>query len=348
MSKYRSLNRAARRRAFESTNQPTFTSPSTPTYAGNLSGFITPAVKSGDTLANSYVNVLDGIDYKAVLQNTTIADDILAAGGAAACDFTSGDSVTLKEQVLTLDEFKVNEQLCRAKFVPSWVSAGGTRHGDISSAEFKNFLMATTAAKVAEAIENHIWKGSSIGVGLLSQDGTAQTAAHFAASRLGSATTQDITTMTAINVIDQMGLVYEKAATSVPAILTKPDTFMYVSNKTAALYRQALAKAGGYDASGTGQGYNNQVTNQALTGLNFLGVPIAECSGMLDDHIVVAQRENLYVGTNLQTDLTEVKYVPVHDYDGSDNVRIVMRFGLGTQVGVATDAVVGALAAITP
>lgn len=359
MSKYRKLNRA-RRRNFAAPDQPIFANPASPSYAGELDGFITPALKSGDTLANNFINVLDGVQYKAVLQQTTIDDGILQAGGSEACGFVSGDSVTLSEQVLTLDEYKVNEQLCRALMVPSWVSASGTRHGDISSPEFKNYLLGVTAAKVAEGVENAIWKGSAIGVGLVGEDGTALTEAHFDASRLAGATTQVVDALTAGNVIDEMGKVFQKAATTKPAILSKSDTTMYVSNKTAALYRQALATAGGAigqssdgatpevvtTTRGIGTGYNANVTNQALTGLNFLGIQIAECSGMYDDVIILAQRENLYLGTNLLTDLTEVKYVPVYEFDGSDNVRIVMRWGMGTQVGVAADVIVGALTGI--
>lgn len=356
MSRYQSLNRA-RRRSFAAPNQPAI---SANTYAGELKEFITPAVKSGDTLANNFINVLDGVQYKAVLQTTTIADDILQAGGAEACDWNSGDSVSLGEQVLTLDEYKVQEQLCRAIMVPTWVSATGTRHGDISSNEFKNFLLATTAAKVAESVENAIWRGSSVGIGLVGEDGTALTNAHFAASRLANATKQAITAFTAANVINEMGLVYQKAATEKASILNKPDTTMYVSNKTAALYRQALATAGGAigqstdggspetitTTRGIGTGYNAQVTNQALNQLNFLGIPIAECSGMYDDVIIIAQKQNLYLGTNLQTDLTDVQYIPTYQYDGSDNVRIVMRWGMGTQVGIPADVILGATSAI--
>ena len=53
--------------------------------------------------------------------------------------------------------------------------------------------------------------------------------------------------MTAGNVIAQLGLVYQKAASDKSAILNKPDLKFFVSNKTAALYRQALATAGAVD-----------------------------------------------------------------------------------------------------
>lgn len=352
MSKYHSFNKA-RRRTFAP--QPTFANPSAPTYAGDLvTPFLTPAVKSGDTLANNFVRTIDGITNKAVIQTTSVADDVLQSGGSGACGFDTGDNVTLSESVLTLSDIKVNEEMCRAQFLPSWVSQRGSRlNSDAASNEFRNFLLATVATKVAASVEDAIWRGTSAGttVGLLGEDGTALTSTHFAASRIGlaSPTTQTITDMTAANVINELGLVYQKAASDKAAILNKPDTKFFVSNKTAALYRQALATAGGAalssgDASGVG--YNGQVTNQALTGLNFLGIQIAECSGMYDDVIILAQSENLVVGSNLLTDLTSVNYIPVYQYDGTDNVRIVMQFGLGMQVGIGSDIVVGAPAAI--
>lgn len=357
MSKYHSFNKA-RRRSFAP--QPTFANPTSPSYNGDLvTPFLTPALKSGDTLANGFVRTIDGITNKAVIQTTSVADDVLLAGGTGACAFASGDSVTLSESVLTLSDVKVNEEMCRAVFLPSWVSQRGSRiNSDAASNEFRNFLLATVSAKVAEAVENNIWKGSTtanLPVGFLSTD-TVLDNAGWAASRIGSAgaITQNIAELSASNVITQIGLVYQQAAESKPAILNKPDTRIFVSNKTAALYRQALATSGGALTSdtsdvvtyGVGTGYNAQVTNQALTGLNFLGIQIAECSGMFDDCIVIAQTENLVVGSNLMTDLTTVNYIPTYQYDGSDNVRIVMQFGLGMQVGIGSDIVVGAQSSV--
>lgn len=342
MSRYRSLNRT-RRRAFAN---PNFANPGTPTYNGDLAlPFIAPAVKSGETLANNYVRTIDGITNKAVIQSTSVASDVIQA---ANCDFQDGNSVTLSESVLTLSDLKVNEELCRGTLLPSWVSQRGARATtDWGSNEIRNFVIEQVAAKTAEGVEDLIWRGGSVGgAGFLSNDGTFD-AAGLAASSLASATTQAITAMTAVNVIDQLGLVYQKAASTKSAILNKPDLKFFVSNKTAALYRQALATAGAVDnaAAGSeglvGTGYNAQVTNQAFGQLNFLGIAIAECPGMFDDAIVLAQSENLVVGSNLMTDFSSVQYIPVFQYDGSDNVRVVMQFGLGTVAGTATDAIVG-------
>jgi hypothetical protein len=62
---------------------------------------------------------------------------------------------------------------------------------------------------------------------------------------------------------------------------------------------------------------------------------------MFDDVIVATYRENLVFGTNLATDWTEARVIPTYQFDGSDNVRIVMNFALGVQCAVAADGVYG-------
>ena len=349
MSKYRSLNRTAQRRAF---NNPVITDN---TYAGELATpFLTPAVKAADTLAKGYVRQIDGIRNKAVLSVTSIADDVIQAGGAGdACAFEDGNSVALTESVLTLSDLKVNEKLCRAKILPTFMGQVGARNAqDWASPEFRNFVIATVAGKTAASVENLVWVGGAVGgAGFLSDSGTfdrAGLAAGALATGTGGTLGATIVSITAANVIQQMGIVYDSAATNRSALLSKPDFALYVNPKTAALYRQQLATAGGTSAALVGQGVNSQSTNQAFDNLNYLGVPVLTCPGMPADCIVAAQRENLVVGSNLNTDYTSTQYIPFYQYDGSDNVGVTMRFGLGMQVGVAADVIVGTTEAILP
>ena len=341
MNRYRSLNRT-RRRAFAT---PNFGTPNAPTYAGDLVlPFVAPAVKSGDTIAKNYVRTLDGITNKAVIQTTSIADDIIQG---ANCAFEDGNSVTLNESVLTLTDLKVNEELCRGTLLPSWVSQRGSRAtSDWGTPEFRAFVMEQTAAKTAESVENLIWKGGSVFTkGFLSNDGTFDEDGLSNSACAGATYTEfTAASLSATNVIASFGEVYQKAAADKSGILAKPDLKFFVSSKTAALYRQALATAGGSaltSGDSVGTGYNAQVTNQAFGQLNFLGIAIAECPGMFDDAIVLAQTENLVVGSNLMTDLIDAQYIPVYQYDGSDNVRVVMQFGLGCASGIAADVVIG-------
>lgn len=317
------------------------------TYAGELAlPFLTPAVKSGDTIAKGYVRTMDGIRYKAPMVSSTINGDILQA---ADCAFQDGDSVVVDERVLTLVDLKVNESLCRATMLPTWVGQVGARAStDWASPEFRQFVLGTIAGKVGEAVENAIWKGSSLySGGFLSNTGTFDRAG-LAAGILGGSTEAAIVAITSANAIAQFGKVYDSATANVPGILSKNDLGFYCSHKTYSLYIQQLAGLGAHSTSLAGQGMGNMGSNQNFEGVSYLGLPIRVCPGMFDDAIVLASADNLAVGSNLMTDFTEVKYIPAYEYDGSDNVKVVMQFGLGCQVGVLSDVVVGALAAVLP
>ena len=73
--------------------------------------------------------------------------------------------------------------------------------------------------------------------------------------------------------------------------------------------------------------------------LAFDGVKLFVCSGMPDNDMVAAQKSNLFFGTGLLADHNEVKLIDMADLDGSQNVRVVMRFTAGVQHGIGADIV---------
>lgn len=340
-----SYNPYLRRRAFAN---PTL-SPDPSTYAGEAADFyVAPAIHGADTVANGWVTQLDGIQNKAVISGAFVESDIIQS---AACDWTDGNSVTVDERVLTLTDLMVNEALCRGSILPTWQGMTGARDSmPWSNESFKNFVIATVAAKTAESVENNIWVGGKI-KGLLSNDGTFDSAG-WAASQLQGCTEQVIVAITNVNAIDQFNLVYTKMVETTSAVISKADVAFYCSPKTYALYCQQLAGLGAGTASSTsalnraGQGINNQATAQGFVGMGFMGVPIHVSGGIPNDCIVMAQESNLYVGSNLRTDYTQARYIDAWQFDGSDNVKVAMRFGLGVQCGRKTEIVVGALTSI--
>jgi len=54
---------------------------------------------------------------------------------------------------------------------------------------------------------------------------------------------------------------------------------------------------------------------------------------------MAAQKSNLYFGTGLLSDHNEVKVIDMADIDGSQNVRIVMRYTAGVQYGISEEIV---------
>jgi len=308
------------------------------TYAGKLAlPYVTAAVKSPDTIAKNYVRTIDGLNAKAVISNIGITNPIVA-GGDSNCGFTSSNDTSLTEQVLTLTDYKVNEEICRAKVFPTWIGENMDRNGNLPGT-FEDFLLSTVAGKAGEQLEKGIWMGKvddvNNSVGFTSNSGTLDEAGADASA------CKDFTEVTFADALDvddiltNMGAMYN-ASVGIGGLTSKPGFGFYMNNKTYALYIQALAKAG------SNQGINNLGASQSFEGVTYFGHPIYVCPGMFDDCIVATYRENLVFGTNLATDYTEARIIPTYQYDGSDNVRIVMNFAVGVQTAVATDGVFGA------
>ena len=121
------------------------------------------------------------------------------------------------------------------------------------------------------------------------------------------------------------------------ALYGKEDLKLYVSNKAAKLYIRALGGftatigAAGSDSKGT-QWYNNG-------SLTFGGIPIFVARGMSDNTMIAAETSNLFFGTGLLSDYNEVRVIDQTPIDGSQNVRIVMRFTAAVQIGVGANVV---------
>lgn len=308
----------------------------TNTYAGQLAlPYMSAAISAGDTIANNWVRVLDGIQYKAVIPTLGFVDAGLLH--AATCNYTDAATINSVDRTITLTDLQVNETLCRKTLFTSWHGATGSRHGsDMSSPAFKAFVLATVAAKAGEALESQIWQGATGAVtGFLGADGAVGADTDIAAGTAAGATTVAITAPTATTAIAEIAKVYNKAAESKPAVLAKPDVAIYVSPKNYALYLQNLATVG------TSNGYNSQVTNQNFAAVTYLGVPVHRCPGMPDKCIVLSYADNMVVGTNNGTDQSEVSFIPAYQYDGSDNIKVVMRMAVGTQTATATDVIIG-------
>jgi hypothetical protein len=95
------------------------------------------------------------------------------------------------------------------------------------------------------------------------------------------------------------------------------------------------AVAGG---SAYANGYNNQ-TVIGLKPMDFQGIPLLHCPGLPPTAVVAAQKSNLFFGTALLSDRNEVKVLDMADLDGSQNVRIIMRYTAGVAFGFGPDIV---------
>jgi len=293
-------------------------------YAGQFAGkYISAALLSAPTIENGGVTVLPNVKYKEVLQN--IATSALLAD--ATCDFDTTQTVTLTEKILTVKDLQVNLQLCRSNFHNTWqsIEMGASAFSDIPKS-FEDYLLGYTAAKVAAAMETNIWAGVA---GAGSFDGFEA----LATAQVPGAQIVATAPVTAALVIGQIGSVVDLIPTSVYG---NEDLKLYVSSNVARAYVRAL---GGFAVAATSNaGTKNEGTQWYTNGqLSFDGIPMFVANGMSDDRILAAQTSNLYFGVSLLSDVQEARVIDVSQYDGSDNVRVIMRMSAGVQIGVGAD-----------
>ena len=288
----------------------------TTTYAGEFAGkYISAALLSGNTIANGGITVKPNVKYKEVVKKVATSGLI----GNASCDFTDAGSLTLTERILQPEEFQVNLELCKKDFRSDWeaVQMGYSAYDNLPP-KFADFLIGHVAAKVAEQTEQNIWQGT---------DATAGEFDGLATLLAADADVVDVvgTTVTSANVIAELG----KIVDAIPsAVYGKEDLKIYISQNIAKAYVSAQAALGYRDLYHVGK-----------TDMNFQGIPLFVANGLADNDAVAAETSNLYFGTGLLSDHNEVKVIDMADLDGSQNVRVVMRFTAGVQYGIGSDIV---------
>ena len=300
----------------------------TTTYAGQFANqYISAALLSGKTLNDGAISIKPNIKYKEVIKKVATSGLIANAG----CDFADTGSVTLTERILQPEEFQVNVELCKKDFRSDWEAVQmGISTFDQLPPSFADFLVAHVAGKVAEKTEQNIWGGVNATAGefdgftvLMAADADVNDAANGAE-----------TSFTSSNIVTLLGNTVDALPS---AVYGKEDLTIYVPTVAFQAYVRAL---GGFASGGQGAaGVNAQGSlwyNQG-NALSFEGIKIQLAPGMPSNHIVAGEASNLYFGTGLLSDHNEVKVLDMGDLDGSQNVRVIMRFTAGVQYGIGSD-----------
>ena len=301
----------------------------TTTYAGEFAGdYIAAALLSGNTIANGGITIKPNVKYKEVVKKLAL-DSIVAN---ATCDFTTTeDVITLTERILQPEEFQVNLSLCKKDFRSDWEAMEmGVGAFDNLPPSFSDYLISYVAAKVAEKTEQTIWGGVNATAGEFDGFVTLATADSDVIDQAAA-----VGGVTSSNVIAELGKVVDLIPS---ALYGSEDLYIYVSQNIARAYVRAL---GGFSVAATS---NNGLGNQGTTWFNgqdltFDGVKLFVANGLGDNKMMAAQKSNLFFGTGLLSDHNEVKLLDMADLDGSQNVRLIMRYTAGVQYGIGSDIV---------
>tara|TARA_B100000575_G_scaffold84540_1_gene66757 strand:+ start:14291 stop:15226 length:936 start_codon:yes stop_codon:yes gene_type:complete len=299
----------------------------TTTYAGEFAGkYISAALLSGKTLAEGNITIVPNVKFKQVMKKAATNDIVKNA----TCDFTDTSTLTLTERILQPEEFQVNLELCKKDFRSDWEAAQmGFSAFDNLPPSFSDFLIAHVADKVAQRMETNIWTGT---------DATEGQFAGFITTLGADSDVVDVTgtSSTSSNIIEELG----KIADAIPStVYGAEDMAIYLPGN---MYRNYIRALGGFGASGLGAAGTGDRGTQWYNmgeGLSFDGIQVLHTPGLSDNDAVAAQKSNLFFGTGLLSDQNEVKVIDMADLDGSQNVRVVMRFTAGIQHGIGTEVV---------
>ena len=295
---------------------PTVTS----TFAGKAAGFyISAALKEANSL--SFMTSMENVKHKSVIQKMESGSEM--ADGT--CDFTTAGTLVLTEAIITPKELQVNLEICSQNLLSSWealeMRAGA---GAPAPASFDDYLISHLAGRISQGVENAIWAGNDATGGSFTGLTTATVGRLVTdATVVDVAKTADFT---AANIVANL----QAAAAAIPSnVYTKEDLYIYMSPKSYQLYISAMSALNYINMSQMNDSYQPF----------FEGLKIAVCNGCEDNKLVCAEKSNLFFGTDLLSDSTNIQLLDMSGITGSQNIRLIARFTGGTQVGIGADVV---------
>ena len=286
-------------------------------YAGEeAAGFISASLLSGETLAKGNITVLPNVTFKVNLKNFDLS---ASAVKDASCDFTDAGDITYVEKALTPENFGLNKQLCKKDWLSTY--AGAQMRAGVDGtlpANFQEYIVGHAGALVGQQVEKAIWAGSTATSGEF--DG-------FQVQLAADAAVVDVvgTTLSAANIVAELGKVRDAI---LDANYGQEDLCIFVGTAAMKYYVSAQAALGYQDQFHVG-----------VTEANFEGTKLILAPGMAADKMVAARKSNLFFATDLASDMAEVKVIDMTENDGSDNVRLVMKWNAGVGYANGSDIV---------
>ena len=264
-----------------------------------------------EDVANNY-RTLPGIKSKTKIATTTFTNLLKASD----CEFGAGTN-PLTAITIEVQPVSAMSEICRFDIEKSFLSLSMAQ-GSGASYEvqpFMNFYWDVMAKEISAEIETIRWKGNlgSTAAGYTGDNAYKALADGYEKQLLADSTVLDVAGasggITTANVIDEMGKVFAKLGSDVPALVGNPNLRFYVASNVAAAYMAATAAT------------NTIVNVTGALPLTYLGIPIVVAQGMSSNKMVLTSKDNLIYAFDGVDDDKNLKAVNLEDSVAEPKLR---------------------------
>ena len=278
-------------------------------YVGEVAGqYIAEMIKEANTISENLVTVLPNVVSPQFVRKIETATGFVDY----ACGWAPAGSVTLSERQLAPKKIKQDLELCKEDFRQLWTSIemGFSAHNDKLPSTEQEAILLSLGKDVARKVDVDIWEG----------DGLAGNFDGLIPAFVLDADVVDVATpiaITSANVEAEVGKFLDTIADE----LFGADGMVYgVSTNVI----RALKRAYGTQARANG-------TFLQPSEFDFEGTILTEIKGLNANTMVAYNKEQVFFGTSLLSDLNEIKIKDMDESDLSGIVRMKMVMTGGVQ-----------------
>ena len=278
-------------------------------YVGEVAGkYIAEMIKEANTISENLVTVLPNVVSPQFVRKIETAEGFVDY----ACGWNPTGSITLSERQLAPKKIKQDLELCKEDFRQLWTSIemGFSAHNDKLPGTEQEAILLSLGKDVARKVDVDIWEG----------DGLAGNFAGLIPALVADADVVDISTpipVTSANVEAEIGRFLD----GISDVLFGADGMVY---GVATNVIRALRRAYGTQARANG-------TFLKPSEFDFEGTILTEIKGLNANTMVAYNKEQVFFGTGLLSDLNEIRIKDMDESDLSGIVRMKMVMTGGVQ-----------------
>lgn len=257
--------------------------------------------------------------------------DATEVSKAKNCVFTPGGEITIGTREIEVTTIDINLEWCEqdleSLFVSESMAPGSNSDGNWTPQQLNNMILERIALTANKEVENMIWRGDTAG-----PPGSYLSLIDGLEKKLGadgSVIQVAGVPLTAANVLTELAKIIDVIPEDMLESLNEPNTGIGVGMRT---YRMIIAALAAIT-------FNPTIITTVPDSIEYQGVKIFQFNGMSSDVMSFADFSRIWIGTDLVSDITDLRVLPQGNTSGDRTVRVVGRYKLGVEYAVSEEIV---------